>query len=137
MTETWTNCPLMLRYKQAKRAYMKEMRLDKWRKEQQNELWYAIQLTFSEINEPKKDYWMQRLYSYYCRRFYRHYKTGWLIFLGELSNEQAYGEYRSGKAQYYCCRVRNTAWAMTHPTANECAKACEPVVYYEYYKLAA
>lgn len=137
MAETWANCPLMLRYEQAKRAYMKEMRLEQWKKEQRNELWNAIRITFAEIHEPKKEYWMQRLYGFYCHRFYWHTKTGWLEFLGELNDEQAYGKYRQEKAKYYCCLVRNTAWWMTHPTVMENAKACEPICIFEKIRLAA
>ena len=137
MAETWVNCPLFVRYRETKRAYMKELRLEKWRKEQRIELWNAIRITFSDISDPKKEYWMRRLYSYYCNRFYRLVKLDWLIFLGELNDKAAYGEYKQEKAKEYCCMVRDTAWWMTHASEENTAEICEPVTDFIYFELAA
>ena len=137
MAETWITCPLFRKYRETKRTYIKELRLEKWKEEQRIELWNAIRITFADIQEPKKEYWAQRLYSYYCRRFVLMSKVDWLVFLGELSDEQAYGNYKHLKAKEYCCLVRNTAYWMTHQADDRMEKVCEPADYFEYFGLAA
>lgn len=116
MTETWRNCPLMKQYRNMKRTYIKEMMLERWKDGQRVELWNAIELTFDEITDPKKEYWKNRLFSYYCKRFKLLTKCSWLIFLGEMDDIAAYGTYKDTKARYYCCLVRNMAYWLTHQT---------------------
>jgi len=136
MTSTWINCPLFKQYAKTKRAYMKEMMLENWKHEQRMELWNAIKVTFADIDDPKKGYWMHRLYSYYCHRFYWMTQCGWLIFLGELNDTAAYGEYKTDKAKRYCCLVRDTAYWMTHKQEEPDAMICEPI-FFEYFDMAA
>ena len=115
---------------------MKELVQEQWRDEQRIELWDAVVLTFTDVDDPKKDYWIDRLYSYFCKRFYG-LQCSWLVFLGELDDRGAYGEYRSEKAREYCCMVRDTAYWLTHSTDEHIARICEPVDYYEYFAMAA
>lgn len=137
MVHDWNHCPLMIEYDKTKRAYLKELRLEKWKEGQRAELWNAIQITFGSIDEPKKEYWMERLYSYYCRRFQRLTACEWLVFLGELKDTAAYGDYIHEKARNYCCRIRDTAYWMTHGMKSAVETACEPVWRFEYERVAA
>lgn len=109
VTQNWNDCPLLDEYRKAKRAYLKELRVQVWLKNQRQELWEVIGIAFANVEEEKKDYWRRRLYSYYCRRFSGHTKTKWIEFLACFTDSMAYGRYKQEKAKRYCVLVRDAA----------------------------
>ncbi len=82
---------------------------EQWRIKQENKLWNLINKAFDNIDEPKKNYWILRLYNFYYYRFYGVTKIGWIEFLSKLTNAQAYGKYENDKARGYCLMVRDQA----------------------------
>ena len=132
MTGTWNECPLMTEYIRTKRNYMKELRLEEWRKRQRAELLRVISIAINQVDEPRKEYWIDRLYFCYCRRLRSVTGCEWTVFLGELSDEGAYGMYENAKARKYCLLVRDTAWQMTRRISEPKIAACEEIFEYRF-----
>ena len=102
-------CPLYKRYIRAKRGYLRELRVSVSRKEQERELWKLVATTMTELDEPKKQFWINRLFHFYDRRLYNLAKSDWIDILSQLNDNQAFGRYKMAKAQRYCIAIRDRA----------------------------
>ncbi|MBO6270840.1 MAG: hypothetical protein J6N19_17060, partial [Clostridium sp.] len=76
----WINCPLYKRYKKEKKEYLKYLKNRILRKKQEKALWMFIADVFSELDEPNKQFWIQRLTTYYRNRLYYVPTVDWISF---------------------------------------------------------
>lgn len=102
-------CPLYKRYKKEKREYLKYLKNRILRKKQEEALWRFITDVFSELDEPNKQFWIQRLTKYYSKRMYYIRTVDWISFIGELNDRQAWGKYQDPKCRQYCLKIRDAA----------------------------
>ena len=85
------------------------MRINRRRREEQQALWDLLNEVFDSVDEPKRDYWVRRLFRFYTKRFWQLTDFSWIAFLAEMTDLQACGTYSNGKAKNYCLMVRNAA----------------------------
>ena len=109
LRNAWAECPLFRKYKIIKRDFFREMRRDRRRKEEQQALWDLLNSIFADVDEPKRDYWIRRLFWFYTKRFWQLTDFSWIAFLAEMSDLQATGTYSDKKAKHYCIMVRDGA----------------------------
>lgn len=62
-----------------------------------------------EADEPKKQFWIDRLTSYYGKRFEGISDTDWIEMLSQFTDNQATGVYRDAKTKAYCLLIRDIA----------------------------
>ena len=105
----WINCPLYKRYKKEKKEYLKYLKNRILRKKQEKALWMFIADVFSELDEPNKQFWIQRLTTYYRNRLYYVPTVDWISFIGEFNDRQAWGKYQNPKCREYCLKIRDAA----------------------------
>ena len=72
-------------------------------------MWALIQWTIVKISDPKREYWANRLWRYYCNRFRSLTKCDWVEMLASMSDSQACGRYSQDKAKAYCLLIRDAA----------------------------
>jgi len=109
LRNAWVECPLFGEYKIIKRDFFREMRRDRRRREEQQALWDLLNSIFTDVDEPKRDYWIRRLFRFYTKRFWQLTDFSWIAFLAEMSDLQATGTYSDNKAKRYCIMVRDAA----------------------------
>ena len=69
----------------------------------------CVSEAFEYSEDPKKDYWINRIWRHFRDRFSHITKEEWITFLASLSDTQAYGPYFDHKSRECCIQVRNRA----------------------------
>ena len=75
--------------------------------------------TFRELKEPKKEFWIDRMYRNYAKRFYDLTKSDWIEFMGSFDDIQAYGHYKDEKSRKYCLLIRDHAVRLCSKKSNK------------------
>lgn len=93
--------------------YVKEMMREAKRqafvKSQKKELKTLINHAFETVEDPKKDYWSERISAHLNRRLHRNTKAKWIPFLAELNDDAAYGRIKQEKMKQYLLMARDAA----------------------------
>lgn len=108
MSETWNECSLYKRYVETKIIYLSEIREERERQDRERRLMEMIKDAFDDIDEPKSEFWINRMFKYYSGRL--HYlKTDYVAFLGSMDDDMVCGHYADGKSKRYCLMIRDKA----------------------------
>lgn len=93
--------------------YVKEMMREAKRRafvrSQKKDLKQVIDHAFEGIDDPKKDYWSNRISAHLNRRLERNTKTKWVTMLAEFNDTAAYGSIQQEKMKKYLLMARDAA----------------------------
>lgn len=93
--------------------YVKEMMREAKRqafvRNQKKQLREVIDNAFETINDPKKDYWSDRISAHLNRRLRTCTKAKWVPLLAEMNDDAAYGRIHQDKMKRYLLMTRDAA----------------------------
>ena len=93
--------------------YIKEMLREAKRqafiKNQKKELRQLIDHAFESVDDPKKDYWSERISAHLNRRLGGCTKAKWVPLLAEFNDDAAYGRVQQEKMKRYLLMARDAA----------------------------
>ena len=100
MHESNGMCPLV-------KEMMREAKRQAFVRSQKKDLKQAIDYAFEGIDDPKKDYWSNRISAHLNRRLERNTKTKWVTMLAEFNDTTAYGSIQQEKMKKYLLMARD------------------------------
>ena len=93
--------------------YVKEMMREAKRqafvKSQKKELKRVINHAFETVNDPKRDYWSDRIAAHLNRRLERCTKEKWVPMIAEFNDTAVYGKIQQEKMKRYLLMARDAA----------------------------
>ena len=93
--------------------YLKEMQREARRQAYiQNEkksMEQMIDHAFENVDDPKREYWANRVKAHWNRRLKGCTKARWVTFISEMTDSEAYGSAQQKKMKEYLIRVRDEA----------------------------
>ena len=93
--------------------YMKEMQREAKRmafiRNQKKQLKMVVDRAFENVEDPKRDYWSNRIFAHYRRRFQGNTKARWVSLLAEFNDTAAYGPIQQKKMKQYLLMARDAA----------------------------
>ena len=88
---------------------MREAKRQAYVKSQKRDLRNVIDTAFETVEDPKKDYWSDRISAHLNRRMKHITKAKWVDLLAEFSDTSAYGSIKQEKMKRYLLMARDEA----------------------------
>ena len=88
---------------------MREAKRTAFVKNQKRQLKEVIDRAFDQVDDPKRDYWSNRVSAHLNRRLYMCTKDKWVPMVADMNDTQAFGEIHRKKYKQYLLMARDAA----------------------------